>query len=145
MPESEYRRKLFTDKILALGLVTGSAPVCFLKGTYDSPYGQQRFISGTQVVHMNAPRFAGQCAVYSCLFDTFECTLISLTQKQDVWNQIVAGRNGCMGGLTEATIMSLFGEVVVATLRSVWRKKQQQMVSIEDDDLPKNKMSGTPS
>ncbi|CAM8901788.1 unnamed protein product [Rhodiola kirilowii] len=119
-----------TGGIYVMGLVCTSS-YYFLKGTFKSPYGQ-RFIGATQAVGMNANWFPKQLAVYSCLFDTFECTLISLRQKDDAWNEIVAGAAsfGCLDirrGLVKASRRALIGGVVVAALtgvESMWRKSQ---------------------
>ncbi|CAM8904557.1 unnamed protein product [Rhodiola kirilowii] len=119
-----------TGEIYAVGLVCTSS-YYFLKGTYKSPYGQ-RFIGATQAVGMNANWFPKQLAVYSCLLNTFECTLISLRQKDDAWNEIVAGAasSGCLDirrGLVKASRRALIGGVVVAALtgvESMWWKYQ---------------------
>ncbi|KAL9669814.1 hypothetical protein QQ045_007363 [Rhodiola kirilowii] len=140
-PHTQLAGKILfeTGKTYATGLVCTSV-FYFLKGTYKSPYGQ-RFISGTQAARMNAPWFAGACAAYSCLFDTFEGTLISLRQKEDVWNEIVAGTAsyGCLDirrGLGKASRTALIGGVLVAALRGV--------EFMYDLPKPKNNIVSTP-
>uniref|UniRef100_A0A0D3FHE6 Uncharacterized protein n=1 Tax=Oryza barthii TaxID=65489 RepID=A0A0D3FHE6_9ORYZ len=69
-----------------MGAVRGSL-FHFLKGTYNSP-NSECFVGGAQAVRMNA---AGGFAVWGDLFSAFDCTMVFMHQKEDLWNSIIAG------------------------------------------------------
>ncbi|KAM5547559.1 mitochondrial import inner membrane translocase subunit TIM17-1-like [Rosa sericea] len=72
-----------------VGVVVGGA-LHFLKGIYNSP-GGARLAGAAQAIRINALRVGGRFAVWGGLFSTFDCTLEHMRQKEDPWNQIIAG------------------------------------------------------
>ncbi|XP_062010650.1 mitochondrial import inner membrane translocase subunit TIM17-1-like [Rosa rugosa] len=72
-----------------VGFVFGGA-LHFLKGIYNSP-GGARLAGAAQAIRINSPRVGGRFAAWGGLFSTFDCTLEHMRQKEDPWNQIIAG------------------------------------------------------
>ncbi|CAM0906660.1 unnamed protein product [Alopecurus aequalis] len=73
----------------AMGAVGGSV-WHFVKGLRNSPNGA-RMIGGLQAARMKAPGVAGSFAVWSTLFNTFDCTMVFVRKKEDPWNSIISG------------------------------------------------------
>ncbi|KAF2923811.1 hypothetical protein DAI22_07g221600 [Oryza sativa Japonica Group] len=92
-----------------MGAVGGSF-FHFVKGLRNSPSGAW-FAGGMEGVRMNAPRVAGGFAVWCGLFSACDCALVSVRQKEDPYNSIIAG--AATGGILAARqglpLVSSFG------------------------------------
>ncbi|KAL1128029.1 hypothetical protein V6Z11_A13G218900 [Gossypium hirsutum] len=78
-------------------------------------------VGGTQAVRMNAPRVGGSFAVWGGLFSTFDCTMVYVRQKEDLWNSIIAsaatgGFLSMRQGLGAASRSALVGGVLLALI-----------------------------
>ncbi|XP_052161310.1 mitochondrial import inner membrane translocase subunit TIM17-2-like [Oryza glaberrima] len=104
-----------------MGAVGGSF-FHFVKGLRNSPSGA-RFAGGMEGVRMNAPRVAGGFAVWCGLFSACDCALVSVRQKEDPYNSIIAGAatGGILAarqGLRVVARASLQGAVLLALVSS---------------------------
>ena len=69
-------------------------------------------------------KFLGNFAVWSGLFNTFDCTLIQIRRKEDPWNAIAAGAmtGGCLavrGGPRLIVQSAIIGGVFLALIEGV--------------------------
>nr|XP_015638515.1 mitochondrial import inner membrane translocase subunit TIM17-2-like [Oryza sativa Japonica Group] len=102
-----------------MGAVRGSL-FHFLKGTYNSLNGEC-LVGSAQAVRMNAPRVGGSFAVWGDLFSAFDCTMVFMHQKEDLWNSIIAGAttSGFLSmrqGLDTAGRSALMGGMLLALI-----------------------------
>ncbi|KAK1267718.1 Mitochondrial import inner membrane translocase subunit TIM17-2 [Acorus gramineus] len=91
MPREPWPYCTVTDTGGGFGMgAIGGSIFHFLKGAHHSPRGE-RLRGATEAVRMNAPRIGGSFAVWCALFSTFDCSMVRLRQKEDLWNSVIAG------------------------------------------------------
>ena len=93
------------------------------KGYRNSPRGE-RLSGALSSIKSRAPIIGGNFAVWSGLFNTMDCTISHIREKEDSWNAIwagastgaiLAGRTGTRGMLVSA----IFGGVILGVMEGV--------------------------
>ena len=70
----------------------GGALFGFVGGARNAPAGfNRRAIGGLVRMRERGPILGGQFAAWCLCFSSFECSLVSLRQKEDPWNSILSG------------------------------------------------------
>ena len=70
----------------------GGALFGFVGGARNAPAGfNRRAIGGLVRMRERGPILGGQFAAWCLCFSSFECSLVSIRQKEDPWNSILSG------------------------------------------------------
>ena len=72
--------------------IVGGALFGFVGGARHAPVGfRRRALGGLIRMRERGPVLGGQFAAWCLCFSSFECSLVSLRQKEDPWNSIMSG------------------------------------------------------
>ena len=61
-----------------------------IKGARNSPRGE-RMLGSNSAIKSRAPVLGGNFGIWGGLFQSYDCAIISIRQKEDPWNAILAG------------------------------------------------------
>ena len=61
-----------------------------IKGARNSPRGE-RMLGSISAIKSRAPVLGGNFGIWGGLFQSYDCAIISIRQKEDPWNAILAG------------------------------------------------------
>ena len=85
----------------------GGALFGFVGGARNAPAGfNRRAIGGLVRMRERGPLLGGQFAAWCLCFSSFECSLVSLRQKEDPWNSILSGAGA--GAVMSARLVTDF-------------------------------------
>ena len=107
--------------------------------------GEVKLLIGvTTAVKTRAPVLAGNFAVWSGLFNAFDCSFHAFREKEDAWNSVVAG--AATGGLlsvragpTAMLVSAAFGGIFLGVIEGVgvvWARVQGQGAGIDPQPYP---------
>ena len=116
-----------------------------VKAMIQAPKGDKlKYIS--QAVRVRAPVLGGGFAIWGGLFSTFDCTLVSIRKKEDIFNPIISGalvggtlaaRNGTKVMLKNAAVGGVLLAVIegfMMFLNGMFAKSQREMVAAQMGD-----------
>jgi mitochondrial import inner membrane translocase subunit TIM17 len=106
----------------ALGAVLGTLFNTY-KGYRNSPRGE-RIPGIVSAVKTKAPILAGNFAVWSGMFNAFECVCSNYREKEDAWNSVISGAAtgailSARAGPAAMAVSGIFGGVILGVMEGV--------------------------